>query len=120
MASAAFDVPMYRARCARVVDGDTVDLVVDLGFYLTGAMRFRLYGINCPEVHGATKAAGDKATARTTQLIAGLDGDWPLRIHTYKSDDFGRWLATIWVGDADVSINDVLVNEGFAVPYRRK
>lgn len=78
-------------RIMRVVDGDTVDLEIDLGFYLKSTLRFRLLGCDSPERHEAGWA---ECTAFTREwLTAGFPNG--LRAITYKSDDFGRWLAIV-------------------------
>lgn len=100
----------YRARVFRVVDGDTYDLAIDLGFKVTITVPVRLYGWNCPE-HNAP--GGPEATAAATQILVGQ----PLVIESYKSrQTFARWLATIWVGDQDLGV--LLQAGGHAVPYR--
>ena len=128
----------YEATVARVVDGDTVHLnlskeftlEVDFGFGIkdtmtlrkSAEMDFRLYGINTPETHGTAattggqKAAGLKAQAELTRLL----GLGKLRVVTGKPDKYGRWLATIYVKQAngvELNVNDEMVKGGFAKPY---
>lgn len=89
---------VFPARCTRIVDGDSLILVVDLGFHLTYTGRFRLLDVDTPEPEGETEAAGDAATEFTRRWIvdAGIGG-WPLRIQTEPDpDDFGRYLAHLW------------------------
>lgn len=83
----------------RVVDGDTWRLRIDLGFYLSAALEFRLYGYDCPELTGHGGWEHDRAT---DALLATLD--WfrrhlheGVRVRTYKADSFGRWLAEAYV-----------------------
>lgn len=106
----------YSARVSRVVDGDTVWLDVDLGFGIGVKLDFRLYGLNTPEVIGATRTAGLAAKAELERLLA----LGPLRIETYKADKYGRWLVTLHVkqtGDVDLNVNDALLKGGYAKPY---
>lgn len=98
----------YKATVVRVVDGDTIDLLVHLGFNVTIKERFRLAGIDTPE-RGASGWAG--ATKRLTELVAG----GITRISTQKTDKYGRWLATLWVDD--VNINLKMAEEGYATVY---
>jgi micrococcal nuclease len=110
---------VYRARIARAVDGDTIDVVIDAGFRSTRTERLRLSGVNCPEVHGATKAAGDAATAFTQAWLRvgiGLDA-WPLIVRTEKSDVFGRYLARVWRVSDGAELNADLLASGHAVPF---
>jgi micrococcal nuclease len=99
----------YQAKLVRIVDGDTVVLDVDLGFHVTIQEKFRLAGINAPEI--------DTAEGRDAKkfIAAHLDGS-PLVIRTEKplrQEKYGRWLATILVGE--VSVNELMVQSGHAV-----
>jgi micrococcal nuclease len=101
----------YSGKVINIVDGDTVDILCDLGFYLTATHRFRLLGVNCPEVHGETRVAGLEAAAYTRATLLGQT----VRIRTAKSDSFGRWLCQVFLGDVD--FNQSLIERGLAVPY---
>ena len=109
----------YSAELVRVIDGDTVVLRVDCGFRLHFEDRFRLYGIDTPETRGVlveTKRKGDAATVEVARLLA----LGPLTIKTYKPDKYGRWLAELFVHQADGVVVDVcqsLVAGGFAKVY---
>lgn len=109
----------YNAKPTRVVDGDTVWLDVDLGFGVHATSDFRLYGIDTPELIGATRVAGLAAKAELERLLA----IGSLRIETHKGDEadkYGRWLANIYVRRADGSelhVNALLVSGRFAKPY---
>ncbi len=107
---------MYRYRVAldRVVDGDTVDLWVDLGFRVNMKLRFRLAGIDAPEMRGKTHAAGVAAKNRLRSLIVGA-GDG-LTVATEKTGKYGRWLATLYDADGN-SINQRMIADGHAKPY---
>lgn len=108
----------YFATLNRVVDGDTVWLDVDLGFRTYGKLDFRLYGINTPELVGATRMAALAAKAELERLLR----LGPLTINTHKADaadKYGRWLATIIVHTktGPLCVNEALVSGGFAVKY---
>jgi micrococcal nuclease len=123
--SQPFPGGIYRARCTNVVDGDTVDLTVDLGFHVYAAVRFRLLGINAPEMRAkdsATRALAQKAKEQMAAWLL-IVGDWPLLVSSMKpdTDDFGRWLARISWKDAAGAVhcaNDDLLAAGLAVVYR--
>lgn len=103
----------YKATLVRVVDGDTVRLRVDVGFYMTAELAFRLAGINTPEMIGAAATAG--AAAR--DALAGLLASAPtLRVQTTRADKYGRWLVTIFLPDG-TNVNEKLIELGFAVRY---
>ena len=104
----------YRATVIRVIDGDTVDVDIDLGFYMTTRQRIRLAHIDAPEKRGASKAAG---LAATEFLKAILDTDQPVFIRTSKQGKFGRWLGELWFEEAFNSINQLMIDTGHALPY---
>lgn len=100
----------YKAAVDRWVDGDTVDLYVDLGFHIYAKTRFRLYGIDTPE-RGQLLWAEATAAAK---LMAPEGTD--VVIEVFKdADKYGRWLVNIQLEDK--SVNDALVAAGLARPY---
>lgn len=113
---------IYRARGIRAIDGDTIECCVDVGFGLTTTQRFRLWGIDTPEKRSsdaATKELAYAAQEFTANFIEGMD----FMIQTYKTDDFGRYLAKVFVpqgANEYVSLNELLVLEGFARPFMEK
>lgn len=109
---------VYRARAVRVVDGDTLDVVIDCGFHGYRTERLRLLGVNTPELKGETRAAGEDAKAFVQDWLAAAgDGDWPLVIRTEQADAFGRYLAVVWAANGGACLNDALLAEGLAVPF---
>lgn len=106
---------MYRYRVAqvvRVIDGDSLQLRLDLGLYLTTELRFRVLGVDTPE---RGEPGWAEATAFTT---AWLDASGPLTAATAKADSFGRWLCDLTREDGS-GLADALLEAGHAVPYRR-
>jgi len=107
----------YNCRIVRVVDGDTVDVDIDLGFdtWRCGE-RIRLYGIDTPECRtrdAEEKAAGLLAKAFVEDALH-VGGTYTL--NTKEKGKFGRYLGVIFVSDK-TSINAALVKERLAVPY---
>ncbi len=101
----------YRARIVRVVDGDTVEADIDLGFNTwRRAERLRLAGIDAPEPRGETRDAGRRAAEALRARIEGRE----LVICTIedRTGSFGRYLVRIFDG-AEV-VNDWLLAEGLA------
>lgn len=87
----------------RVVDGDTVDLRVDVGFYLTAALRFRVLDLDTPE-------RGEPGWAEATAVArAWLTSGRRLRATTAKADSFGRWLAQVYDPDTGERLADHVV-----------
>lgn len=113
----------YDAKITTVVDGDTVDAELDLGFDVRMTHRLRLYGINTPEIHTTSaeeKAAGLKAKAALESMVTGRT----VTIETIKNkaEKYGRFLAKITVveptvGGRVILVNDELVRLGHAKPY---
>lgn len=116
----------YRAKLVKVVDGDTVDLVVDLGFYTMMQRRFRLLGLDAPEPNSpdpAVRAAATRARLALESLISEASGAGRLRARTLKdsADKYGRYLVTLLVVDSTgtlvLDVNDAMVKGGYAVAY---
>jgi micrococcal nuclease len=100
----------YRIEVVRVIDGDTVEADVDLGFHTRIRTNLRVRGINCPELN---TDAGKAAKAHLVHLVQQTGGKWIA--DTLKADKYGgRWDAVIWLSDA-VSLADHMVNAGHAV-----
>jgi micrococcal nuclease len=111
----------YRATPVKIVDGDTCDLDIDLGFYThLVTQRFRLYGINAPELHSKKakeRALALKARLRVAELLPfGQNVTIESLKATPEREKYGRWLAIIVNADG-INVNDTLVAEGLAVPY---
>lgn len=109
----------YKAEIVRVVDGDTVDLIVDLGFGMRMQERFRLYGINAPESRTRDLAEKRLGKIATSYLISRIGSTTDLRIRTFKDSKgkFGRYLCVLM--DDDININEEMVSRGFAEEYMK-
>jgi len=122
----------YNATVNRVVDGDTVwlnlfkevSVDVDFGFHIldtvklvkTALIDFRLNGINAPEMKTSTMEAGLASKAELTRLL----GLGPLRVVSYKTEKYGRWLADIYVtppNEPEIHVNQKMVDGGFSKAY---
>lgn len=102
----------YQARILKVVDGDTCDVIVDLGFRIFMEQRLRLFGVNAPEM----SSADHRGIAARDWLSAELPLGSSVTIRTAKPrDKYGRWLATVFVNEAN--INERLLASGLAEPY---
>ena len=104
----------YNAKLDRVVDGDTVDALVDLGFDTWKKVRIRMMGMNAPESRTRDleeKARGLAAKDRLIELLC--EGSFTLQSHGVGK--YGRCLGTILVDDID--INKILIQEGHATEH---
>ncbi|MEU8469582.1 thermonuclease family protein [Streptomyces sp. NPDC029006] len=103
---------LYAARLAAVIDGDTIDFDIDLGFGIWTRQRIRLAGLNCPE-HGAPDGAS--ATAFTSDWLAQHASELVIRTRKDHREKYGRMLGVVLAGVAN--LNAELVASGHAVPY---
>ena len=108
----------------KVVDGDTIDVTIDLGFDLFKKERVRVAGIDTPEKRTRNleeKALGLDATAWIKDHLEGaIDGDDDLIIRTELDGGvgkYGRLLGWLYIGDATVSLNEKMIDEGYAWAY---
>ena len=108
----------------RVVDGDTIDVSIDLGFDLIKKERVRIAGVDTPEKRTRDleeKALGIDATNwMKKNLEDTIDGDDELIIRTELQGGvgkYGRLLGWLYVGDDDVSLNEQMITEGYAWAY---
>ena len=109
----------YKAKIRRWVDGDTVDVTLDLGFDILYNNRIRLYGINTPESRTRDleeKERGLAAKDRVKELCP-VGSSVTLKTTKDGRGKFGRILGEIFVPGAVQSINQLLVEEGHAVEY---
>jgi micrococcal nuclease len=111
----------YRVKkVLRVVDGDTIDVDIDLGFNVSYTQRVRLAGIDTPESRTTDlkeKALGLEVKEYLKNL---LDGAEDIVIQTEKPDSsekYGRILGWIFINDEDTSLNEKMINEGYAWEY---
>jgi len=110
---------VYKCKVTRVVDGDTVDVVLDLGFSIDYRDRVRLMGIDTPESRTRNlkeKALGLASKARLKQLCAEYKGDLILRTSKDGKGKFGRILGSLFSIDG-FDLNDQLIEEGYARDY---
>ena len=118
----------YNANVERVVDGDTIDVIIDLGFKTWKKVRVRMEGINTPESRTRDleeKELGLAAKNRLQEILEYNDNRCVLKISGLGK--FGRALATVHVsslspistetGITDINVNKQLIKEGHAVEY---
>ena len=108
----------YSAICTRVVDGDTIDARVDLGFNVWIECRVRLQGIDAPETRTKNleeKQAGLKTKAFLQAVMHECGHKFVLKSHGVGK--YGRCIGTIYVHGE--SINERLLAEGYAERYEK-
>lgn len=102
----------------RVVDGDTIDISIDLGFDLTKKERVRLAGIDTPETRTKNPKEKEMGYQATEFLEMHLMEATKLTVKTEKDGKFGRMLGWLYKSEKDVtSINEIMIDEGYAWAY---
>ena len=114
----------YKISLLKVVDGDTIDAEIDLGFDIKVKKRIRFMGINAPESRTRDleeKARGLAAKDRVKQL---LEGTKTIQLKSHGVGKYGRCLGELHIDIVDgqekmtlESINELLIKEGHAVEY---
>ena len=107
----------YKAKLIKVIDGDTIDAEIDLGFDVFVKKRVRLYQIDAPETRTRDKKEkilGKQAKKRLLEILNLNKGIFVLK--SYGIGKFGRCLGEIFVNNA--SVNKILLNEGHAAEYK--
>ncbi|MGE7191758.1 thermonuclease family protein [Lysinibacillus fusiformis] len=99
----------HNAVCTNVVDGDTLDVSIDVGFDFQTSQRLRLYGFNTPERNEPGYLEAKQFVLDTCYLK-------PVQITTYKKDSFGRWISIVYVDGQN--LNEWLLSEGLAEVYK--
>ena len=108
----------------RVLDGDTIDVTIDLGFDLYKKERVRVAGVDTPEKRTKNleeKALGLDATNWMKDKLEGaISGDDELSVRTELVGGvgkYGRLLGWLYIGDAEISLNEQMIEEGYAHAY---
>ena len=111
-------------KIKKVLDGDTIDVVIDLGFDLAKTERVRIAGVDTPEKRTRNleeKALGLDATNWLKEKLNDtIKGDDELVVRTELKGGvgkYGRLLGWLYVGDSDLSLNEQMITEGYAWPY---
>lgn len=99
----------HPADIIRVVDGDTLEVDLDLGFRVHLRAKVRVAGIDTPE-------RGEPGFAEASRRVRELVRDGGCRVTTLSEDQYGRWVSTVRLGDGR-DLGGVLVGEGLAVRW---
>lgn len=114
----------YRAKVLRVVDGDTIDFEIDLGFNVLIRERVRLYGINAPETRTRDKKekeAGEKAEQFVIEKLQSWTKEIEIVTFKDRKGKFGRYLAVIYyrgLGSQEfINLNQEMLDNGLAKKF---
>ena len=115
------DPYIYRIKSVlKVVDGDTIDASIDLGFDISLSKRIRLAGIDTPE--SRTRNLEEKALGLESKewLKKALEGAKDILIKTELPDStekYGRIIGHLFINDQETSLNNQMIDEGYALAY---
>jgi micrococcal nuclease len=110
----------YSAKLIRVINGDTLDLDIDLGFDLSTKQRLKLHGVNAPDSRSMDIDIKQKGIDAKQRLIDLLTKEFKVTTILNKRGKYGRILGFIYVIDSkgnEVNVGEVLVEEGHAIHY---
>jgi micrococcal nuclease len=100
----------YNAHIARVIDGDTLDVLIDLGFHIASLIRVRLARIDAPEMK--TPEGKSLKTLLQEKIPEGTE----CIVTTNKGDRYGRWIAEIIINKENLS--DWLLQQNLVILYK--
>ena len=108
----------YKGKLERIVDGDTLDVVIDVGFQMTTQQRIRLAYINAPETYRQSHDSeeykkGMKSKEFIEKRMKENKGEFSIKTGKDKGV-YGRYLGEIFFADSEVSLNNDMLEKGLA------
>ena len=113
----------YKAKLVRVINGDTLDIEIDLGFDLSIKQRLKLYGVDTPDSRSTDLEIRQKGLDVKQRVIEVLTKEFTVTTILNKRGKYGRILGKVYIvddNDNKVCINELLVDEGHAIRYNIK
>jgi micrococcal nuclease len=110
----------YKAKLKKIIDGDTVDLYVNLGIGFFCNARIRLLGIDAPEIYKVKKESEEFKQGQIAKLEVKkwfLHNGIVYQLGVVGRDLYGRWLGEIWRDDCSKSLNDYLREKFYKSSY---
>lgn len=116
----------YQARCINVVDGDTIDVIIDMGFNIRREIRLRIANIDTHEIsfvdHDSEEYKQGKIEAKFVEdwfndAQDNFDGDWPLLVRTEKKGKYGRYIAYVERKDTTAELSETILDTFDDVAY---
>ena len=101
---------------SKIYDGDTITVVIDLGFDISVKKVIQLWGIDTPEIRGEERPEGLVSRERLVELIEQYP-DFYIKTFKDKAGKYGRMLGLLMLPDGSTSMNQILLDEGLAKPY---
>lgn len=108
---------VYRAKVIKIIDGDTIDVDLDLGFNITARKRLRFLGIDTFELRGEEKEKGILARNRLEELLSNKEVF--VQTEMDEKGKYGRVLAWIWILSEEtlINVNEQLLREEHGTEY---
>jgi micrococcal nuclease len=110
----------YVKKVSKIVDGDTIDVDIDLGFDISFSSRVRLAGIDTPESRTSDKLEKSLGLESKAYLKSAIEAAKTVVIKTEKMDSsekYGRILGWVFLDGSDTSINQNMIDDGYAWGY---
>ena len=110
----------YVKKVSKIVDGDTIDVDIDLGFDISFSSRVRLAGIDTPESRTSDKLEKSLGLESKAYLKSAIEAAKTVVIKTEKidsSEKYGRILGWVFLDGSDISINQKMIDDGYAWGY---
>ena len=110
----------YKVKVIDVIDGDTIDVVIDLGFDIFTNKRIRLAGIDCPESRTSDlheKKLGTDAKVYLRELLGNACNVVVKTMATDTYEKYGRVLGKVYIGSSPISVNEMMITKGYAWSY---
>ena len=110
----------YVKKVSKIVDGDTIDVDIDLGFDISFSSRVRLAGIDTPESRTSDKLEKALGLESKAYLKSAIEAAKTVVIKTEKMDSsekYGRILGWVFLDGSDISINQKMIDDGYAWGY---
>lgn len=105
---------LFNVAITRVIDGDTVEVLADLGFYASMTIRVRVAKIDAPEIRGKEKQMGKASRGFAIEWFEARGNEAVLLC--YGQDKYGRWVGDLLDAEGD-SLHEAMLTFGFAKPY---
>ena len=110
----------YKVKVIDVIDGDTIDVVIDLGFDIFTNKRIRLAGIDCPESRTTDlneKRLGTEAKEYLKLLLVNASNVVVKTLPADTYEKYGRVLGKLYIDSSVISVNELMVSRGYAWSY---
>ena len=110
----------YNAKLSKVIDGDTIDANIDLGFQTFVKQRIKLYGVDTPQSRSKDEKEKEEGIKAKNRLIELLPREFKVRTVLNKRGKFGRVLGYVYAPNPDgteININETMIKEGYATKY---